>query len=229
MAKYTVEAESLKAIADGIRSWSGMEEELKFPNDFLTGVANSYIKGKQAGLDEGAAICATKHFVCNFKGSGTGSVSFYVPFEPDALCITGFDPTFSKKPYALGSFVADLRAFGQAAGNTAYGNASSGAMTNAAFTTTSVLNRYSRTEDGTVTIQNISSSVAVVFDASYTYTAVAVKYAEQTDKERITDFVNGLTGSGTVTLNQAKVSAAFTDDEWAALITTKPNWTFNWI
>jgi hypothetical protein len=35
--------------------------------------------------------------------------------------------------------------------------------------------------------------------------------------------------SGSVTLNQAKVNAAFTDEEWAALIAEKPNWTFTFI
>lgn len=180
------------------------------------------------GVEDGTALCTCQHFTVNFVGTGTSSASFYVPFEPDALFIIGFDPTFNKKPYALGSFIADLRAFGQVAGNAAYDQAS-GTMANVAFTTASVLNRYSQTEDGVVTIQNISNSTTIVFDACYIYTAIAVKYTDQTDKERIGTFVSRLTGSGAVALNEAKVTAAFTDNEWATLVATKPNWTFSWI
>lgn len=180
------------------------------------------------GLEAGTAICAAKHFVCNFVGDGSGSASFYVPFEPDVVQIIGFDPTYNKTPYALGSFCYDQRAFGFAAGFMQYGMAT-GASASQAMTTKTALNRYSRTEDGIITISNLHSSSPVVFYPNYSYTVVAVKYTDQTDKERITDYVNRLAGSGTVTLNQTKVAAAFTDDEWAVLIATKPNWTFTWI
>ena len=192
----------------------------------LVTIAENEPKVYEAGLNEGAEICAAKHFVHNFEGDGSASVSFYVPFEPDAVQIIGFSPFANTKEYALTMFVCDCRAFGLLGGLASFGS-STGALTNSMQTTKSVLNRYSQAEDGIVTIKNIATSV--VFDPSYTYTAIAVKYTEQTDKERITDFVNGLTGSGTVTLNQTKVNAAFTDDEWVALIATKPNWTFNWI
>lgn len=193
-----------------------------------TDLQESYDRGKTDGLDAGVAICATKHFVHGFVGDGSNSVSFYVPFEPDAVWIIGFDPTYNKAPYALGSFCYDRRAFGFAAGIVQYGLAS-GSSTSQAMTTKTALNRYSRTEDGTITISNLHSTSPVVFYSGYVYTVVAVKYTEQTDTERITDFVNQLENSGTVTLNQAKVEAAFTEDQWAALIATKPDWTFTWI
>ena len=194
----------------------------------LITIAENESKVYEAGLDKGAEICSAKHLVYNFVGDGSGSVSFHVPFEPDAVHIIGFDPTYTKTPYAIGLFCYDRRAFGTMAGAALYGNAS-GASTTVNYSTTSALNRYSRTEDGVVTIGNISSSLSLEFSPGYVYTAIAVKYTEQTDKERITAFVSGLTGSGTVTLNRAKVNAAFTDDEWATLIATKPNWTFTWI
>ena len=49
-------------------------------------------------------------------------------------------------------------------------------------------------------------------------------------KSSITNIVNVLSPTVTgeiVTFNKAAKEAAFTDDEWAALIATKPNWTFS--
>lgn len=200
---------------------------------FVTGSNNAadlqtkYAEGKVDGLGEGAAICAAKHFVHNFVGDGSSSVSFHVPFEPDTVQIIGCSPFANTKEYALAMFVYDRRAFGFLGGAALHGKTSTGILTTTMMTTTSALKRYSRTEDGVITIKGIATSV--VFDPDYLYTVVAVKYTEQTDKERITDFVNRLTGSGTVTLNQATVNAAFTDDEWAVLIAHKPDWTFTWI
>ena len=180
------------------------------------------------GVTAGAALCAARHFDHSYAGDGSGSVSFYVPFEPDMVQIIGFDPTFNKKPYALASFSYDRRAFGLMGGSALYGQAD-GTVMNGYYTTVSALTRYSRAEDGTVTIGNFSSSVPVEFSLGYPYTAIAVRYTEQTDRERIAAFVEGLTGSGTVTLNKAKVEAAFTDDEWAGLVAARPDWTFTWI
>lgn len=170
--------------------------------------------------------CVQQHFVQNFVGDGGTSRSFQVPFEPDFIQIFCFDPTVINKASVLASFFYDQRAFGLYAGTYQYGSGS-GSLKNGAFSTTSASTRYVRAEDGTITVKDFASNAAVVYGAGLPYTIIAVKYAEQSDKERITSFVNGLTGSGSVTLNQAKVNAAFTADEWAELIGTKPNWTFN--
>lgn len=188
----------------------------------------SYDAGVLAGEEAGAAHCAAQHFVHNFTGSGGGSVSFRLPFEPDALVIIGFDPTCRTVSGALNYFVCDLRAFGLLGGYSSYiNNAGEGQTT--IYTTKTVLTRYSRTADGLVTIGNITAAANVIFAPGFAYTVIAVRYAEQTDAERIAAFIGGLTGSGTVTLNRDKVTAAFTDDEWVMLIATQPNWTFTWI
>ena len=73
-------------------------------------------------------------------------------------------------------------------------------------------------------------SVPVRFDANTDYIVLASKTETRTDKEILTDFVSGLADAGgTVTLSQAAIDAAVTDDEWAALLATKPNWTFTLI
>lgn len=57
-----------------------------------------------------------------------------------------------------------------------------------------------------------------------------VSPAKNLDKESITSIINALstTTTGlTVTISQAAKEAAFTADEWAALIATKTNWTIS--
>lgn len=54
--------------------------------------------------------------------------------------------------------------------------------------------------------------------------------SKKLDKESITSIINALSATTTgltVTLSLAAKNAAFTVDEWAALIATKPNWTIS--
>jgi len=186
-----------------------------------------YDRGRADGIDAGAAICAAKHFAHSFVGDGTPSVSFYCPFEPDAVQVIGFDPLASDTQDALMLFCFDNRAFGMPGGFTMKANPASNAITYFSMGTKRIPERYSRTQDGVVTIHDVGKTGdTVIFAEGFVYTVVLVKYTEQTDAERIAAFVDRLSGSGTVTLNQAKVTAAYTDDEWAALIAAKPNWTF---
>ena len=83
--------------------------------------------------------------------------------------------------------------------------------------------------DGVLTFTMVES-VPVRFDANTDYIVLASKTETRTDKEILTDFVSGLADAGgTVTLSQEAINAAVTDDEWAALLATKPNWTFTLI
>lgn len=220
-----------EGMADGIDEGYSEGYSTGYAEGYEEGHPEGYAEGYDAGITEGAEICAAKHFVHNFVGNGGTSYSIHIPFEPDVVCITGLDPTCVKKSYQLAVVMCDTRAFGMLGGFMEYGDAgSSSGIANAVYTTTSMLTRYSRTADGTVTIANIGpSDKTVTYGAGVPYTLIALKYAEQTDKERITDFVGRLTGSGSVTLNKAKVNAAFSDAEWSALVATKPNWTFAFI
>ena len=184
-----------------------------------------YDEGVAVGEANGAAICAAQHFITNFYGNGTTTASFYIPFEPDLLLVAGFSPLAYKGVDKASMAVFDFRAFGAVGGIGTYGNTNG--MANTMYGTSS--SRFTQAENGMFTINGLSGSRTVVFDSQIVYTVVAVKYTEQTDKERITEFVNHLTGSGTATLYQKKVEAAFTDEEWADLIATKPDWTFTWI
>lgn len=227
MGKRAVDDISLAALAAKLRSRSAAPAPaMVFPNDFMDQVDLVHEQGRTEGIAEGKADCTAQHFVHTFAGNGGSSVSFPVPFEPDAVQIIGFSPLANTKPHALAMFTCDCRAFGTLGGLATYGNAA-GTLSTSMQTTNSVLSRYAYTGDGVLTIKDIAASV--IFAPEYRYTAVAVKYTRQSDAERIAAFVDALTGSGTVTLNQAKVRAAFHDNEWATLIARKPGWTFTWI
>lgn len=173
--------------------------------------------------------CIAKHFVTTIEGNGEESLSFHVPFEPDALLVINYDTLNRYTNYTVQAFIADLRALGLLAGNS-FTSRSTGAPYVMTMTTTSLLTRYSRAEDGTVTLRNISAVTGYGrFAQGVNYSVTAVKYTDKTDKELFTDLVNRLEGSGTVEVCQAKAEAAFTDEEWQSLIATKPDWTFTFV
>lgn len=233
MGKRVVDDNSLIALADALREQTGEQSELIFPEDFAGAVhaihGAAYAEGHTDGKAEGEEACTARHFVHTFVGDGSTAVTVHVPFEPDKLVLFNLNPLVQTRANELAIFVVDLSAFGRYAGLATVGSGT--AINSAVYSTNSYLTRYSRQADGMVTIQNvgISATTAGVFTAGETFVLVAVKHIGQTDKERITAFVERLTGSGTVTLNQARVNGAFTDDEWATLIGTKPDWTFVFI
>lgn len=202
----------------------------------LTTIAENQQKVYDAGFASAEAICSQKHYVTTVTGNGMTSIGFHVPFRPDALLVfvsevgmygnTAMDSGF----LAMAQF--DPAGFGMIGGRYTCFFSSGEKLT--LVTTTSMLSRYSRSDDGTVTLGNLlfnngSATVPAAFIDGAEYVIVAVKYAEKSDKERITEYIHSLSDSGSTTLNRAKVSAAFTDDEWAALIAEKPDWTFSFI
>lgn len=233
MAKRVVEEESLVMLADAIRRQTEDPGQLAFPDEFADAAQNirniGYSEGYDGGMAQGQAACAAQHFVHTFVGDGGTTVTMNIPFEPDKLIVFNLNPLVQTRAKEIALLVADLSAFGRYAAIAALGSGT--ALNNAVYSTKSVLSRYSRQADGTVTLNNILTSATDigVFTAGQTFVVLAIKHIEQTDKERIADFVNGLIGSGTVTLNQARVNGAFSEGEWAALIAAKPNWTFVFI
>ena len=234
MAKVVTDNSHYKAIANTIRnnpvaSFGEMQPK-DMAGNIETIINGMYQFGYGEGEQSGLAACADKHFVHNFIGDGGASYSFHVPFEPDFIQIFCFEPTVINKASVLASFFYDQRAFGLYAGTYQYGSGS-GSLKNGAFSTASASKRYIRAEDGTITVKDFVPSDVVVYGSGLPYTIIAVKYAEQSDKERITAFVNGLTGNGSVSLKQSKINAAFTTDEWTSLVGQEHllGWTFNWI
>lgn len=189
----------------------------------------------------GKAECAQKHHVITVAGNGTDKISFHVPFKPDVLLVfvseAGMYGKYDVNNTAVHSIYLDLAGFGMIGGKLElyYNKATKGLN----MTTVSILTRFSQVADGLVTLQNVTdksftnsagAQLPGIFAEGKDYVVVAAKYTDKTDKERITEYVLGLSDTGgSVTLNGAKKTAAFTDDEWNTLIAQKPGWTFSFI
>ena len=171
------------------------------------------------------AACADNHFVTTVYGNGTDKLTVHVPIAPDGFFLFCTDPILRTQDHLVSFFTADLGTLGYICAVSQCSNG--GVLFNMAMTNSSVFNRYSRDENGTVTLQNISAKSGYgIFGAGLEYTVVAVKCGNKTDKQRFTELVERLEGSGTIQVWGDKVHAAFTDEQWAALRATKPNWTF---
>lgn len=200
--------------------------------DKLTAINENVPKVYDAGKMEAEAVCQAKHYVTVLPGSGETSMSFHVPIEPDLLVVIGFDPTaWVGASSSAMAFIYDLKSMGFLVGATiaSAGTGGSPRATVTAMRQVDAEAKYARSEGGTVTLQKMSGSVSgesATFPQNVLYSITAVKYTDKTDKERITEMVNGLTGTGTISIRAAMVNEAFTDAEWNALIATKPGWTF---
>ncbi len=236
----TTDARHYKAIAQALRTAAGEQRQF-LPADMAAGVQTARNKGFDAGYTEGLeqgyangeqaaeAACEARHYTTVLPGNGTTELTFPLPFQPDFVCLFGFDPTAMATINNVMLFTYDLRALGIMAGFAVRSNGGT-SVANAAQTWASAGRRFQWAEDGTATIKEIRTNTSdenpAVFSSNVMYTVAAVKYTDKTDRERITELVNGLTGSGQMSITKAKVNAAFTTAEWEALIATKPDWTF---
>lgn len=208
------------AIADALRQHTGTEDTFQ-PARMAQAVGAVYAAA--------GAACAAKHFTAAVPGSGEQRLQFSLPFAPDylaVLCSDGGD-LYGNGGNLVYSVYFDFAAFGLLGGVSQVTDSSG--LHNIAMTTESIHNRYSRADDGTVTIENVGEGTIGVFGEGRDYLICAVKYDRASDKDRITGYVRSLTGSGSATMNRAKVEAAFTEEEWAALTAEKPGWTFSFI
>ena len=160
------------------------------------------------------------HYKAVLTGDGTNRLALNLPFRPDLLQVCCTDPRIMSHVGAVMFFNGDLSAIGRAAA-TATVTRPSGPY-NLIMTTTTV---DSRLDEGCLT--NIKDGTAdCTFPEGLSYQVVATKMDDRSLKQLYTDFVECLTGSGTAEVCKSKIDQAFTAEEWANLIATKPNWTF---
>ena len=200
--------------------------------DKLTTIADNQQRVYDAGKTFAENQCALKHFTADFYGNDQYSYTINIPFEPDMIIVYGFDPMLLVGQNQAFFFAADLRAFGLAGGYNVVHTTGQNVYPQM-NTSKSVLTRYSRDNDGNVTLTNMTAPVGTetvkgLFSSTLKYTIIAYKYTDKTDQELMTEFISSLSDSesGSLTFNKDKVNAAFTDAEWNALIATKPKWTF---
>ena len=178
--------------------------------------------------EAGKAICKGRHFTEVILGDGTGELRFRPQFEPDIVSVTGFDPAGYNQNNVVAHFHANLSTFGHVCASSSAYNASGG-LTSTAMTSAAIVTRCVIEEDGTVVVKDLRGSAVGqegIFLKDMPYVVVAAWYDKKPLKERITEYVRSLSGSGTARLSKRRVFEAFTQEEWDALIATQPSWTF---
>ena len=200
----------------------------------LKAVADNVPLVFDAGFERGMEVCLAKHDAKIVYGSGTDQLTFSVPFEPDVLYIFTNSPDIRTRTAISAYIELDFTCFGMLAGKIGVtsGNNGTGAYANLLKSNTTMVSMYSRSDDGTVTIQNAGYSNInggnYVFGEGVPYMVLAVKLELKDLKTRMTESVARLPDEKCVAYYQTqKKQAAFTDEAWAALIATKPNCTFN--
>ena len=144
--------------------------------DFIEqGKQEGYTLGEQAGREE----CAAKHYVEQVKGSGSASLTFDCPFEPDSIIIMAFGELTVAKNNSVVFYVFDRTdGRGKFCGLGALYNSSTTNISQAGYSSTTGGNRYSRNEAaGTVTISNVATNDGTgTFDSNLTYTVICEKH-----------------------------------------------------
>lgn len=194
-----------------------------------SGYQDGSIDGYNSGYDAAYAVFEQKMHCTTAVGDGSRVLKFKLPFFPQLLIVAGYFPDGYKEDGCIAQFHADFGSFAYLAGSSsAY--TSGGNVATSPMTSSSILNRLSMQEDGSAELYNITGTNTTpegFFKSGIPYTIVAAKYTELSDKERITEYVASLEGSGEVTLSLIKVNSSFTTDEWSELEATKPNWKIN--
>lgn len=160
----------------------------------------------------GKGDCEGRHFVTTVTGQGGGILQFPVPFEPDFISISCYDPRAMAQPGSILQFCADRRALSNLAGLAL--SAREGTPYNAGLSHGGLQTRLT-VADGAVEIRDLPCTLGAthgVFPDGLSYVVMAYRYTEQSDARRLTDFLQALAGkSGTFTLSQKIVTGAFPD------------------
>lgn len=202
----------------------------------LTQIAENVSKVYGMGEAAAKAACEEKHFITTVAGAGGTELTFACPFQPDRVLVSCYWPSVYKQENVIAMFVADRRSFSHIGGG-AVTYRTNGNVSHQGLTVNALTTRCTYNENGTVTLGGVTgASGAGVFAEGAPYVVSAVRYADETDRQRITQYVQALTGSGAAALNGSKVDGAFEtfpgavdgrdSEAWADLIATKPDWTF---
>lgn len=241
MAKVVTDDRFYKEIAETIRE--GRENDVlckpeSMANEIKSAFSQQFSKGTAFGKYEADQENASKYFSQVVKGTGTDSLTFYVPFEPDTICVSCHDPDLRAVKGIVTIIQIEPCAFGKIAGSYCLSNgplSSTGTGLGSYVTGLnplgSISDRYTRDENGYVTLRNFvtttSNPISGFFGENVDYIVTAVKVVEKTLKERITEAINRLPSNPaqkySIDISKAKKELAFPDNtEWNNLLAKAP-------
>ena len=136
------------------------------------------------GVAKGKEECVKKHYVGFIEGSGSESLTFPCPFEPDTVLIYNFSELASTEvERPVGVFLFNRTSTGSCGAVSYSYKRSTDKMTDPiSYMASGGASRYERNAaDGTVTIKNIQNggdtSTYNIFDAKLTYTVICEKHS----------------------------------------------------
>ena len=158
----------------------------------------------------GKKECEGQHFTTFVKGDGSDTLRFSMPFVPDCISALAYDPRAMAQTGAVLQVNIDRRALSYLAGfvmsakpNVPY----TSAMAHGALSTRLFI------EGDTITIKELPCTYGTtqgVFSEGVDYVVMAQKYTDLTDAQRLTAFLQELSGkSGTFSLSKQIVTGAF--------------------
>lgn len=166
----------------------------------------------------------SKYATALVTGDGTNTISFAVPFEPDAVFVTYHGANVFAVSNSLLQAVFDFRSFATSSGMYRVyreGKFLQGAVSNANG------RDYFRYADGVCTVE-VLASYGTPFLSGTQYVCTAVKYTDKTDKELLAEEISLLPNdSRTVQYSRDRVYGAVTEEEWAEIIGGKNKITFS--
>lgn len=166
----------------------------------------------------------SKYATALVTGDGTNSISFDVPFEPDAVFVTyhGAD-VFAVANSALAA-VFDFRSFAEQAGVLRVRRNSSNMQANvSAATGKTVFN----VADGGCTV-TLPSAYGTPFLNGTQYVCTAVKYTDKSDRELLEEEIALLANeTRTIEYSKSRIYATVTAAEWQLMIAHLDNITFS--
>lgn len=214
--------EKMTAIADAIRDKTGSAGLLTL-DDMVASVPEVYEAGRTAEKE----VCDAQYFKTSFVGDGTKTLTVKIPFMPDSFSCVATSPLVMKKANSYNHIYADP--ISAARYSAVVGQVTSAGQTGFSPVSTGSLQSSISYNDGALTF--CINAISIVFQQDCRYFFYAVKYPGETTKsvtERdIALLPDTPTGSYALEFNKSRIEATFSNEEWAALIATKPNWTFS--
>lgn len=217
--------EKMTAIADAIRDKTGSAGLLTL-DDMAASVPEVYEAGRTAEKED----CDAQFFKTSFIGNNTTAVSLNIPFLPDILTISTFsDYATARRKNTLWTIEFDTRSASRYQG--LIGQITSAGQAGLSRVGGNSLPNCYTYANGVFTWKH--PSLTPVFTSNARYFVSAAKFPETSAKAAITEEISLLPdtvpseANGTLEYYSATVNKYFTAEEWAALIATKPKWTFS--
>lgn len=181
----------------------------------------------ESGKAANQAEVDKKIYVGTAYFSDTNSMTVSLPFVPDKMMVFSMAALTMSSPLTYYILTFDRTSFAERCAQMSILDDSLSPYSARILTTSR--DKYFKVDENGVTFvppqSDVWASSLWIGGAPYTVSAYR---SGKSDKELLKEQIDVLSeGGGSVTFLQSRVNETVTDEEWATLIATKPNWTIN--